>query len=107
MANKTNRGKRKAASPARRTPLVLYLGVGVLLLIVAGLALLWRPASQPQAGARTQTAGGPRLAVDKEEIDFGRIPINKTVKATFRLTNTGNQPLKVLGEPQIEVKQGC
>ncbi|MCC7355662.1 MAG: DUF1573 domain-containing protein [Anaerolineae bacterium] len=107
MANKTSRGKRGVASPARRRPVALYLGLGALLLVVAGLALLWRPGSQGQAGTPAQAAEGPRLAVDKEEMDFGRVQVNKMVKATFRLTNAGNQPLQVLGEPQIEVKQGC
>jgi len=45
--------------------------------------------------------------MDKEEIDFGRVQINKAVKANFRLTNAGDQPLRILGEPQIEVRQGC
>lgn len=107
MVNKPTRGKRRAASPARRSPFSLYLGLGVLLFIVASLALVWQPGSRQQAEAPTQTAGGPRLAVDKEEIDFGRVPINKTVKAIFRLRNTGDQPLQVLGEPRIEVREGC
>lgn len=107
MVNKPTRGKRKAASPARHSPFALYLGLGVLLFIVAGLALVWRPGSRETTGAPAQLADGPRLAVDKEEIDFGPVPINKAVKAAFRLTNIGDQPLQVLGEPRIEVREGC
>jgi len=46
--------------------------------------------------------------VDRQQIDFGKVPLDKPVKATFMLSNVGDQPLQILGEqPVVEVKQGC
>ncbi len=58
-------------------------------------------------GSPAQVTGQPKLAVDREQIDFGKVPLDKTVKATFKLTNVGDQPLQILSQPVVEVKQGC
>ena len=47
------------------------------------------------------------LKVDVEEINLGDIPVGQTVQASFKITNTGNQPLKFSEAPYIEVKEGC
>ncbi len=49
----------------------------------------------------------PRLAVDRTRIDFGKVPLDVPVRATFRLSNIGDRPLKLLNQPVVEVKQGC
>jgi hypothetical protein len=53
-------------------------------------------------------ASGPRLAVDRERIDFGRVVYDKTVRAVFAVKNVGDQPLQI-AERQIAVKvvEGC
>ena len=98
---------KKNTPPAggRRIPAILWVAVAGLLLLVGGLAVLLR---QPaQATNVPQVAGGPKLAVDQEQINFGTVPLGKPVKATFKLTNVGDQPLQIEGAPQIEVKKGC
>ncbi len=61
-------------------------------------------------GERGGSSGssGPRLAVDRERIDFGRVVYDKTVRAVFTLKNVGDQPLEI-AERQIAVKvvEGC
>ncbi len=52
-------------------------------------------------------AGRPSLVADRQQIDFGKVPLDIPVKATFKLTNVGDQPLQVLNQPVVEVKQGC
>ena len=89
----------------RRIPAVLWVAVAGLLLLVGGLAVLLRPPAQ--TAKAPQFTGGPKLAVDQEQINFGTVPLGKPVKATFKLTNVGDQPLQIEGAPQIEVKQGC
>ena len=104
--NKKALASRHPSAPARRriSPL-LWLGVAGVLLLVAGLAVLLR---QPaQATTAPQFTGGAKLAVDQEKINFGTVPLDKPVKATFRLTNVGDQTLEIEGSPQIQVKQGC
>jgi hypothetical protein len=108
-----------AGGPKRAAPL-LWLGAGAALLLIAGLVILLRQppsaASQPtltspapsgQAAAAAGQATGPKLVVDHETIDFGTVPMNKPVRAVFRLTNAGDRPLVIEEAPTIVVKQGC
>ena len=89
----------------KRIPPLLWVGVAGLLLLAAGLAVLVRPPAQ--AAKAPQFIGGPKLAVDQEKIDFGTVPLDKSVKASFKLTNVGDQPLQIEGLPKVAVKQGC
>jgi hypothetical protein len=95
------------AGSGRKIPPTVWLAVAGIVLLVAGLAVLLRPS----AGAATAQApvhtGGAKLAVDQEKIDFGTVPLDKTVQATFKLTNVGDQQLVIEGTPQIQVKKGC
>jgi hypothetical protein len=102
----TNRSKRSTNQPAppERTPWLLYVGVAALVLIIVGVMLLWR---QPARTGGPAQASGPRLAVDQEKIDFGQVPVEKMVKATFQVKNIGDAPLQILNQPQVRVVQGC
>jgi hypothetical protein len=97
--------KHPSAGGRKRIPPLMWVGVAGLLLLVAGLAVLLR---QPaQAAKAPQFTGGPKLAVDQAKIDFGTLPLDKPVKASFKLTNVGDQTLEIAGLPKVEVKQGC
>ena len=90
--------KHPSAGGRKRIPPLMWVGV-------AGLAVLLR---QPaQAAKAPQFTGGPKLAVDQAKIDFGTLPLDKPVKASFKLTNVGDQTLEIAGLPKVEVKQGC
>lgn len=84
----------------------------VMVVAVAAAVLLLQSAKQPAIGASTDTsapagAGRPQLVVDQEQIDFGAVPVNKMVKASFKLTNAGDTPL-TLSVPQVaQVVEGC
>ena len=93
--------------PPKRSGLPFFLAGGALLVIIIGvvLAIVGRGASGTSVPA--QATGRPKLAVDRQQIDFGKVPLNIPVKATFKLSNVGDQPLQVLGQPLVEVKQGC
>jgi hypothetical protein len=112
MSNKTTRLTKsrsaRTAPPPKRTPLSLYLAGGAVLLVLVGIALLsgLGRGSSGSNGA-PQVVGQPKLAVDREQIDFGRVPLNIPVRATFKLSNLGDQPLQILNQPVVEVKQGC
>ena len=97
-----------AASPSRRSPLLLIVVAGAVVLVLAGLVLLLsRPSPTGTSGGPAETARGPRLAVDQEKIDFGEVKVNQMVKARFVLTNAGDQPLQIAGEPAVRVVEGC
>jgi len=53
-------------------------------------------------------AGGPpSLKADKGKIDFGDVKLGKFVNASFQLTNTGSQPVRLTEVPYIQVVKGC
>ena len=84
----------------------------VMVVAVAAAVLLLQSAKQPATGASTGTsglpgAGRPQLVVDQEQIDFGSVPVDKMVKASFKLTNAGDEPLTISAPPVAEVVEGC
>ena len=112
MSGKTHQlpkgGASRNTSPPRRTPWPLVLSGVALLAIIAGVLLLSNLGRGPSgAGNPAQAAGGPVLALDRDEINFGKVPLDKPVKATFNISNAGSQPLQILNQPIVEVKQGC
>jgi len=112
MSNKrhSKRIKRTKALPKRQFPPWLWLVVGgAVLLMIGGLGLVW---ASSDAGVVTlditpEVAGAPRLAVEQEVIDEGYIKLNNTIRTTFRLRNVGDEPLHILGEPAVELVEGC
>jgi len=84
---------------------------GAALGLVAGMALSSRTTTAPPAAPVepqvSEVSGAPRLAVDQTEIDEGYVIIGSPVRTTFRLSNVGDQPLKLLGEPEVELELGC
>ena len=85
-----------------------FLIPGLLVVAVAIGAGTWfflqKPSPQVVAA---QYAGGPRLAVDKDLIDFGTVRFEKFVTARFRLRNVGDQPLSLAVDPRVEAIEGC
>ena len=70
------------------------IGIGVLL-------------ARSQRSVGDAGAGDARLAVDREVIDFGRVPMDRYVEATFVLTNVGTDTLRMARAPWVQVVQGC
>ena len=82
---------------------------GVLLMMIGLLtACAPVPGREPAgAGSPTKITGQPRLSVGRTQVDFGKVPMDKMVKATFIVTNIGDKPLQIVGEPTIKVAKGC
>ncbi len=59
-------------------------------------------------GLSSGSTVGPKLTVDRDRIDFGRVPYDQPVRATFVLKNVGDQPLVIAGN-QISARlvEGC
>jgi len=101
---------RSRKSPLKRQFPWIWLAVaGAVLLVVGGLGLIWTSSS---SGVVTlditpEVVGVPRLAVDQEVIDEGYVKLNNTIHTTFHLRNVGDQPLHILGEPVVELVEGC
>ena len=79
--------------------------VGALLLIVGGV-VVWT-SSQNSSPVTPQATGAPRLVVDQTMVDEGYLQYNVPVRTTFRLSNVGDQPLKIVGQPMVDLVEGC
>ena len=76
--------------------------------IAAVLFMLARPGSTIPAGFEPQVLGAPRLAVLSEEIvDHGDVIVNRFVETEFVVQNVGDEMLVIMGNPRIEVVEGC
>ena len=99
---------RKKEPIPKSQPLWLAIIAGAaVLLVVVGLTVWWssnppNPATAPQSG--TSTA---KLVVDRTTIDDGYVKFGVPVQATFKLSNSGSQPLQVLEPPKVELIEGC
>jgi hypothetical protein len=96
---------RRTASPAKRSWWLPVVGLAAALLVVGGAVLLWQRNSQPSVPP--QVTGAPRVAVSQEAINYGDVKLNTPIETVFHVRNVGDQPLKILGEPQVELVQGC
>jgi len=96
--------KSKKTAGRSRTPLFLALG-GAVVLVIAGLGL-WATRKPTTVSGAEQT-GAPRLQADQDKIDLGDVKLGQTVKVSFKLSNTGGQPLLFSEAPYIEVVEGC
>ncbi len=85
-----------------------WVALGGLVLVLVGLLFTRQSLSSTAAApVGTRVAGKAKLAVDRETIDFGRLPLDKPVTATFKLTNLGDKPLTLAGTPTVEAVKGC
>jgi hypothetical protein len=82
---------------------LIWIFAAAAVLLIAGVGLWWAAASAEGGAGKT----GPRLAVDQERIDFGQVPLDKPVRAEFRITNAGDRTLTLDASAPIQVLQGC
>ena len=101
---------RKVKAPPKRQLPWLWLAVGgAVLLVLGGLSLVWTTSDSAVVtlDVTPEVTGAPRLAVDRDFIDEGYIKLDNTIRTSFRLRNVGDQPLHILGEPTVQLVEGC
>jgi len=98
--------QRPAVPPAGKRSWLVWAGLAVVGILAFIAVLAWQ--SGKNAGSDTASSGGtPNLQVDQTSIDFGDIPVNQMVKASFKLSNTGDGALTLTVPPVPEVIEGC
>lgn len=91
---------RTQPQPQRLWWLWVVAAVAVVL-VGSSLALLLFPtSSEPETGV-------PKVVVDNPIIDEGYQPLDKIIRTSFTLRNEGEASLRILGEPQVELVEGC
>lgn len=92
-------------TPAHRPVWLLpVIVVGVIAAILAIIALVTGSRDDPFA---PQVTGAPRAEFDQTSIDHGTIHFEQPVESVFRIRNVGDQPLLILGEPRVQLMEGC
>ena len=98
--------KRKNEQATKSPWPFVVMGIGALLIIVVGF-LAWNGSNSKKPSVTPEVTGGPKLNVNRDSIDFGKLPLDQPVRAEFKLKNVGDQPLAIKGEPRVELVKGC
>jgi hypothetical protein len=55
-----------------------------------------------------EVSGAPRVEVVQDDvIDYGDVKLGTTVTTTYNVRNVGDETLAILGEPIVELVEGC
>jgi len=76
-----------------RLPALFGVAFGVAVLVPA-----WAAAAEPASAA------GPRITVDEQDYQFGRVPNDRAVEHVFKVTNAGTKPLVIT---RVSTSCGC
>ncbi|MBI3969506.1 MAG: hypothetical protein HY329_28005 [Chloroflexi bacterium] len=106
---------RRSDPPAQDRPLLpsalgarLFVGVGLLALLALTVFTFWPGSAEAPAGnAATGPAGGGQLVATASTVDLGRVPFDREVEARYELVNTGDQPIRLVGKPEVKTLAGC
>jgi hypothetical protein len=84
----------------------LMIAAVVLLVIVVSLGIVFAINSSrpPYIPAVT---GAPHAEFSTRLIDHGDVQMDAYVESVFRIRNTGDQPLRILEEPRVQLVLGC
>ena len=107
MSKTASRRRTARRKERQRTLTPIVVVGGILVLAIAGLLFAMSQSTASQPAVPVTVSGSPRLHVDQELIDFGDVPVGKMVKASFNLSNTGDQPLVFSHPPVPTVVEGC
>ncbi|MBK8030454.1 MAG: DUF1573 domain-containing protein [Chloroflexi bacterium] len=88
--------------PPSRLPLILGLGA----ILVIGALLLSVLANQ-RPPYTPEVTGRAAVQVSQTNFDYGDQHYNNPVTTEFKVKNIGDQTLLILGDPQIEILEGC
>jgi len=104
LSKKKGKNKRSAAPPKSQKSWLLWGAIAAaVLFVVGGLSLLLisgNTNTEPENGT-------PKLVVDQTVIDEGYQKLNTTIRTSFTLRNEGDATLRIQGEPQVKLVEGC
>lgn len=99
--SKRRQDPKPSQRPAWLIPAIIIGGVVVVLAIIAVVTGNRRDPFEPEV------TGAPRAEFDQTSIDHGSLRFEQPVESVFRVRNLGDQPLMILGEPRVELVEGC
>ena len=102
MAKKSGKNRKMTQAGPQRPWWLWAVVAAAVLLVAGGLSMLLI-----SGGSDTTSGGAPKLVVDQTVIDEGYQKLNTPVRTAFTIRNEGDSPLQVLGEPQVQLVEGC
>ncbi|HEX7587010.1 MAG TPA: hypothetical protein VF478_01725 [Anaerolineae bacterium] len=98
--------RRQREERNKKLSIVIPLAVIAMIAVLAVGYTLFTQTNQP---ARPTNAGvaGPRLQVDRDQIDLGKQRLDNTVRAVFNLKNVGDGTLTLNVPRTVTLLQGC
>jgi len=103
----------KSKNPQQRKPpkrpvwLIPAVLVGLVVVVAAVIAVITVITGSQRAPYEPEVAGAPRAEVDQTAIDHGAVRFEQQVESVYRVRNIGDQTLNILGEPRVELVEGC
>jgi hypothetical protein len=94
----------KPAETGRPGWLLPAIIVAVIAVVGAVLAVVLGNQTPPY---EAEVTGAPSAVVDTTVVDHGAVPYAQTVESVYRVRNVGDEPLVILGEPRVELVEGC
>ena len=76
-------------------------------LVVIAVIVVQVQARQAAASYTPEVTGRPSASINHTAFDYGNVKNNTPVKTQFQVKNVGDQELVILGEPRVEVVEGC
>lgn len=86
----------------KRLPII----AGAVIVTLAFLGLVFATVQRP-APYVPEVIGSPNAELSTTSIDHGDVQMEQTVESLFTITNTGDQTLRIFGEPRVELVRGC
>ncbi len=104
------RAVRKTTAPRIQPVWLAMIGaalVGGVLLLIIGLINRSGGNSSADPNFKPEVSGAPRVAVAQDTVDHGNVKLGNTIETDFQVRNIGDKDLVILGEPRVEVVEGC
>jgi hypothetical protein len=88
----------------RSTAMWMLVSVGVATFFVVTIFLI---ISGQGASYQPEITGRPAIQVSETQFEYGDVHYNTPITTSFQVKNVGDNTLFILGDPQIQVLEGC
>lgn len=102
VVERERRRQREERNKTLKTAIPVIVGIFAVLAVGYSLFTQAKPARPANAGVV-----GPRLQVDRDQIDLGKQHLGNTVRAVFNLKNGGDGTLNLNVPRTVTLLQGC
>lgn len=84
----------------------MIIGMGSALLL-GGLLFAFLSGGNTPRDYVPSFSGGPHIEIEPDFLDYGYVKLNTVIISEITIRNVGDEPLHILGQPQVEVREGC